>query len=150
MYYSSANELLASSDVITVTAPHCHSDTPGHIMHMSDITIREFLGANDLHVLFLHVSVCQVAESGAVPPLTKILLLKTATGGEITWRSDLVHNLSVGPQDQLSFEMLMHSCLIGILFSFRLVTEAELPTWFLLREFSIQLFFLVYATAQRS
>ena len=106
MYYSSANELLASSDVITVTAPHCHSDTPGHSMHVSDITIREFLGANDLHVLFLHVSVCQVAESGAVPPLTKILLLKTATSGEITWRSDLVHNLSVGPQDQLSFEVL--------------------------------------------
>ena len=102
-YYSSGNELLASSDTLTVVHPQ--NQLPlGHNMHISDIAIKEFsLPQNDLHILYLDI---KLAGSEDNIPLCKILLLKTSLGGEISWRSDLIHNLSAYPGDSLAVEVL--------------------------------------------
>ena len=100
-YYSSGCELLASSDTITVVHP-LNTQPLGHNMHISDIAIKEFaLPQNDLHVLYLDIKL----ENSHIP-LCKILLLKTSLGGEISWRSDLIHNLSANPGDSLVIEAL--------------------------------------------
>ena len=105
-YYSSSKELLACSDTITVVHPQYSQMPLGHNMHISDIVIKGPHGAqNDIHVLYLDM---KVADNPLALPLAKILLLKTSLGGEITWRSDLIHNLSVRCEDSLFIEA---SCL---------------------------------------
>ena len=116
-YFSSGSELLASSDTITVVHPQINLPL-GHNMHISDIAIKEFaLPLNDLHVLYLDIKLADI-------PLCKILLLKTSLGGEISWRSDLIHNLSANPGDSLAIEALA-------------LENAELDTYKLLGKVSL-------------
>ncbi|KAI6649166.1 E3 ubiquitin-protein ligase HECW2-like [Oopsacas minuta] len=103
-YYSFQSELLATSDTITVVHPQYSSVPLRHNMHISDIVIKEFHSPqNDIHVLYLDI---KLAGNELAIPLAKILLLKTSLGGEISWRSDLIHNLSANAEDSLAIEAL--------------------------------------------
>ena len=105
-YYSSCNELLACSDTVTVVHPQYSHIPLGHNMHISDIVIKGSHGLHsDIHVLYLDI---KVTDTPLAVLLAKILLLKTSLGGEISWRSDLIHNLSVSCEDCLFIEA---SCL---------------------------------------